>query len=98
MSRVHVQAFENGSLAINDAKEEDAGFFLCQATNGVGQGLSKVVKVTVHTTCQSLRVIFLEPPDAPQDLKVMEAGSRSVKLEWTAPYSCNSAITHNTVQ
>ncbi|CAN7998424.1 unnamed protein product [Ixodes hexagonus] len=48
VSSAHVQVFENGSLAINDAKEEDAGFFLCQASNGIGQGLSKVVKVTVH--------------------------------------------------
>ncbi|KAL1428795.1 hypothetical protein MTO96_002516 [Rhipicephalus appendiculatus] len=161
MSSAHVQVFENGSLAINDAKEEDAGFFLCQATNGVGQGLSKVVKVTVHIaahfktkfaaemdkqpvspkqdpryelvetvqstgitseiiirqtdrrdsalfTClatnnfgqddTNIQLIIQEPPDAPQDLKVVEAGSRSVKLEWTAPYSGNSAITHYTVQ
>ncbi|KAL3225999.1 hypothetical protein MRX96_025279 [Rhipicephalus microplus] len=182
MSSAHVQVFENGSLAINDAKEEDAGFFLCQATNGVGQGLSKVVKVAAHFktkfaaemvrkgqttrlkcdaigdkpmgvswmkdkqpvspkqdpryelvetvqttgitseiiirqtdrrdsalfTClatnnfgqddTNIQLIIQEPPDAPQDLKVVEAGSRSVKLEWTAPYSGNSAITHYTVQ
>ncbi|XP_077518316.1 cell adhesion molecule Dscam1-like isoform X2 [Amblyomma americanum] len=186
MSSAHVQVFENGSLAINDAKEEDAGFFLCQASNGIGQGLSKVVKVTVHIaahfktkfaaemvrkgqttrlkcdaigdkpmgvswmkdkqpvspkqdpryelvetvqatgitseiiirqtdrrdsalfTCvatnnfgqddTNIQLIIQEPPDAPQDLKVVETSSRSVKLEWTAPYSGNSAITHYTVQ
>lgn len=33
-----------------------------------------------------------EPPDAPQDAKVLEFGSRSAKIGWTAPYSGNSPI------
>ncbi|XP_064480697.1 cell adhesion molecule Dscam1-like isoform X2 [Ornithodoros turicata] len=186
VSSAHVQVFENGSLGINGAKEDDAGYFLCQASNGIGQGLSKVVKVTVYIaahfktkftaemvrkgqntrlkcdatgdkpisiswlkdkqpvspkqdaryelvetiqntgvtseiiirqadrrdsalfTCiatnnfgqddTNTQLIVQEPPDAPQDLKVLEVTSRSVRLEWTAPYSGNSPITHYTVQ
>lgn len=35
---------------------------------------------------------ILEPPDAPQDAKVLEFGSRTAKIGWTAPYSGNSPI------
>ncbi|KAL1428773.1 hypothetical protein MTO96_002494 [Rhipicephalus appendiculatus] len=45
-SRIHV--FENGSLAVHNADEKDAGFFLCQASNGISPVLSKVVKLSVH--------------------------------------------------
>ncbi|UYV61598.1 hypothetical protein LAZ67_1005492, partial [Cordylochernes scorpioides] len=47
-SSSHVQVAENGTLLVHTARDTDAGFYLCQATNGVGQGLSKVVQVKVH--------------------------------------------------
>ncbi|XP_054724884.1 cell adhesion molecule DSCAML1-like [Uloborus diversus] len=178
-SRLHV--FENGSLVIHNVEADDEGHYLCQATNGIGQGLSKVVKLSVHVaahfkskfraetvrkgedaklvceaigdrplqiswlkdkqsfephadlryeltetvlsggttselvirradrrdsalyTCMAsnafgqddtnMQLIMQEPPDAPQDLKVLEFGSRNAKLGWTAPYSGNSQIT-----
>ncbi|XP_054706600.1 cell adhesion molecule DSCAML1-like [Uloborus diversus] len=177
-SRLHV--FENGSLVIHSVEEDDDGHYLCQATNGIGQGLSKVIQLSVHVaahfkskfkpetvrkgedarlvceaigdrplqitwlkdkqtfepqtdlryeltdtvlgsgttseltirradrrdsalyTCiaantfgqddTNIQLIMQEPPDAPQDLKVLEFGSRTAKLGWSAPYSGNSAI------
>ncbi|KAG8194566.1 hypothetical protein JTE90_013309 [Oedothorax gibbosus] len=44
----HHQIFENGSLTIQDVTQEDAGYYLCQATNGIGPGLSSVVTLSVH--------------------------------------------------
>ncbi|XP_047106935.1 Down syndrome cell adhesion molecule-like protein Dscam2 [Schistocerca piceifrons] len=38
----------NGSLWIRSARSVDKGHFLCQATNGFGIGLSKVVHLDVH--------------------------------------------------
>ncbi|GIY04128.1 down syndrome cell adhesion molecule-like protein Dscam2 [Caerostris extrusa] len=49
VSSPHLQVFENGSLAITDATESDAGYYLCQASNGIGQGLSKVVRLKVYS-------------------------------------------------
>ncbi|XP_071035293.1 cell adhesion molecule Dscam1-like [Parasteatoda tepidariorum] len=177
-SRLHV--FENGSLVIHSVEEGDDGHYLCQATNGIGQGLSKVIHLSVHvaahfkskfraesvrkgedakliceaigdrplqitwlkdkqsfeprtdlryeltdtvlgggTTSQltirradrrdsalytciasnafgqddtNIQLIMQEPPDAPQDVKVLEFGSRSAKIGWAAPYSGNSQI------
>ncbi|GIY86309.1 down syndrome cell adhesion molecule-like protein Dscam2, partial [Caerostris extrusa] len=44
----HHQIFENGSLTIQDVTEEDAGYYLCQATNGIGPGLSSVVTLSAN--------------------------------------------------
>nr|CAD7393258.1 unnamed protein product [Timema cristinae] len=43
-----IQAMANGSLIIPHVSEEHEGYFLCQASNGIGPGLSKVIKLTVY--------------------------------------------------
>ena len=48
ISSPHIRVFENGSLAIHNAQKSDAAFYLCQASNGIGPGLSKVLNLTVH--------------------------------------------------
>ncbi|XP_070391428.1 cell adhesion molecule Dscam1-like isoform X4 [Dermacentor albipictus] len=183
-SRIHV--FENGSLAVHNAEEKDAGFFLCQASNGISPVLSKVVKLSVHVaahfkmkfkaesvqrghiarlrceafgdkpviitwsrdkqsfdpkedpryelnetvhgggivseitirgadrrdsalfTClarnaygsddTNMQLILQEPPDSPQEVKLLEYGSRHAKLSWITPYSGNSAVTKYIIQ
>lgn len=39
---------DNGSLIISDVKADDAGKYECQASNGIGNGLSKLVSLSVH--------------------------------------------------
>ncbi|KAM7292976.1 Down syndrome cell adhesion molecule homolog [Ixodes scapularis] len=84
VSSAHVQVFENGSLAINDAKEEDAGFFLCQASNGIGQGLSKVVKVTVHIAAHFKSKFSAEMIRKGQNtrLKCDATGDKPMRIAW----------------
>jgi hypothetical protein len=48
ISNSHMHTLENGSLTIKEISEEDSGVYLCQANNGVGTGLSKVVTLKVH--------------------------------------------------
>ncbi|UYV61589.1 hypothetical protein LAZ67_1005428 [Cordylochernes scorpioides] len=43
------QMLENGTLSLVAAEPGDAGHYMCQAANGVGAGLSKVVSLTVHS-------------------------------------------------
>ncbi|KAM7292998.1 Down syndrome cell adhesion molecule-like protein 1 homolog [Ixodes scapularis] len=183
-SRIHV--FENGSLAVHNSDEKDAGFFLCQASNGISPVLSKVVKLSVHVaahfkskfkaesvqrghlvklkceafgdkpviitwtrdkqpfdpkedpryelnetllsggivseitirgadrrdsalfTClarnsygtddTNMQLILQEPPDSPQEVKLLEYGSRHVKLSWVTPYSGNSPVVKYVLQ
>uniref|UniRef100_T1JJC1 Down syndrome cell adhesion molecule n=1 Tax=Strigamia maritima TaxID=126957 RepID=T1JJC1_STRMM len=44
----HLLLSENGSLIIDKVKKKDDGYYLCQATNGIGSGLSKVVYLTIN--------------------------------------------------
>lgn len=44
----HFEVYVNGSLLIKNTVEEDAGYYLCQASNSIGPGLSKVIQLTVH--------------------------------------------------
>ncbi|XP_059481325.1 cell adhesion molecule Dscam2-like isoform X4 [Neocloeon triangulifer] len=43
-----LRVMENGSLVIARATEENEGYFLCQASNGIGAGLSKVIHLNVY--------------------------------------------------
>ncbi|GFR74889.1 down syndrome cell adhesion molecule [Elysia marginata] len=44
----HRHLLPNGTLILAQAREEDHGYYLCHATNGVGFDISKVVLLTVH--------------------------------------------------
>nr|XP_027204712.1 Down syndrome cell adhesion molecule-like protein 1 homolog [Dermatophagoides pteronyssinus] len=48
VSNSHIHTAENGSLIFRDIQAEDSGAYLCQANNGVGSGLSKVINLNVH--------------------------------------------------
>jgi hypothetical protein len=47
-------SLQNGTLLIHDVKEEDEGYYMCEANNGIGASLSAVVFVAVNGEC-SLR-------------------------------------------
>jgi hypothetical protein len=47
-SNSHLRPYENGSLAVHNAQKSDSGYYMCAATNGIGPGLSKVIKLTVN--------------------------------------------------
>ncbi|XP_054926804.1 cell adhesion molecule Dscam1-like isoform X1 [Dermacentor andersoni] len=42
------QVFENGTLRVAQVRVSDRGSYLCQASNGVGTGLSTVITLNVH--------------------------------------------------
>ena len=48
ISNSNVQTLENGSLVIREVGKEDAGQYMVQAINGVGPGISLVVRLTVN--------------------------------------------------
>ncbi|KAH8025014.1 hypothetical protein HPB51_002428 [Rhipicephalus microplus] len=65
ISNANIQILENGSLSIREADTTDAAHYMCQALNGVGPGISTVVKLDVHDktfadyTAESLRALAL---------------------------------------
>lgn len=48
VSSSHMYVLENGSLVIRDVEKQDAGLYLCEASNGVGASLAEVVKLSVN--------------------------------------------------
>jgi len=44
-----LRQLDNDSLSLHDATADDAGYYLCHASNGVGADLSKVVRLIVHS-------------------------------------------------
>jgi hypothetical protein len=48
---------KNGTLLIHDVKEEDEGYYMCEANNGVGASLSAVVFLTVNGKCSPPSVL-----------------------------------------
>jgi hypothetical protein len=60
---MYTKLLSNGSLLLQNVKEDWEGFYLCQAENGIGTGIGKVVQVTVNckltiyisTRCESMQ-------------------------------------------
>lgn len=59
-SGVKHQTHSNGSLLIRWTERSDQGDFLCQASNAIGPGLSKLVRLRVHR--ESIFFFFLDFP------------------------------------
>ncbi|KAL3246328.1 hypothetical protein MRX96_057724 [Rhipicephalus microplus] len=79
-SRIHILV--NGTLSIRSVEPGDAGLYLCEASNGVGSGISRVLHLTVRNV-----------PDPPVDVDARDVGSRTARITWSAPLTGNSAIT-----
>ena len=57
---------ENGTLIIKKSVAEDEGQYLCQAQNGVGEGISKLAEVIINGKTMYLRYIGI-----PLQLKIL---------------------------
>lgn len=58
-SASHIESHPNGTLAIARVAQEHAGNLLCQASNGIGADLSKLIRLTVHGECLVLFFLYL---------------------------------------
>ena len=54
--RPYTKILGNGTLLLQHVKEDREGFYLCQASNGIGTGIGKVVELKVN--CK----LSLDPP------------------------------------
>lgn len=73
-------------LHVQDAERQDIGIFTCVAKNGFGSDK------------RSIKLVVLEVPSAPGDVKVEQTWSRSASVRWSAPYSGNSPVSKYIVQ
>ncbi|RWS16811.1 Down syndrome cell adhesion molecule-like protein, partial [Dinothrombium tinctorium] len=68
-------------LSINLSTRNDSGIFTCTATSFYGVDKARIT------------VMVQEPPDAPQDFRALEIGSRKVLFSWSLPFTGNARIT-----
>lgn len=50
----YTKLLSNGSLLLQHVKEDREGFYICQATNGIGTGIGKVIQLKVNCRWTSL--------------------------------------------
>jgi Immunoglobulin domain len=50
----YTKLLSNGSLLLQHVKEDREGFYICQANNGIGTGIGKVIQLKVNCTFASL--------------------------------------------
>lgn len=84
ISNSHIHTLENGSLMIKEIEQNDAGFYLCQATNSIGSGLSKVVELTVHVAAYfkaKFSALALKKGDNAQ-LQCQAFGELPITITW----------------
>ncbi|XP_076179317.1 Down syndrome cell adhesion molecule 2 [Ptiloglossa arizonensis] len=48
--RAYTKILNNGTLLLQHVKEDREGFYLCQASNGIGSGMGKVVQLKVNSS------------------------------------------------
>lgn len=52
---------EDGTLSINNIQKTNEGYYLCEAVNGIGAGLSAVIFISVQGIPSSVLHPFLRP-------------------------------------
>ena len=85
ISGSHLRVFQNGSLAIHSVQKSDSASYLCQVTNSIGTGLSKVIKLTVHIPAHFKSKFRAETVRKGQDamIRCEAEGDRPLTISWT---------------
>ncbi|GFG32700.1 hypothetical protein Cfor_00545 [Coptotermes formosanus] len=82
--RMYTKLLSNGSLLLQNVKEDWEGFYLCQAENGIGTGIGKVVQVTVNSSpyfSAPSRVVTVKKGDT-ATLQCDVNGDKPINVVW----------------
>lgn len=73
-------------LHIHDVDRGDNGQYVCVAKNSYGKDE------------RTVKLVVLEVPGSPSDIRIEQTWSQSASIRWTSPYNGNSAITQFIIQ
>ncbi|KFM75225.1 Down syndrome cell adhesion molecule-like protein, partial [Stegodyphus mimosarum] len=84
LSSYRRQVYDNGSLTLQEVSEIDGGHYLCQASNGIGAGLSKVIHLTIHTPpkFEAKFISHTVPKNKAAELKCEAVGELPIRIKW----------------
>ncbi|GIY09020.1 down syndrome cell adhesion molecule [Caerostris extrusa] len=75
----HYRLEGNGSLTILNVQNDDSGYYQCQVSNGIGEGLKKTVSVSIKG-----KRVATTPLDAKVSFNHNKASlSSSVRASWS---------------
>ncbi|XP_017096316.2 cell adhesion molecule Dscam2 isoform X1 [Drosophila bipectinata] len=74
----------NGSLLLQHVKEDREGFYLCQANNGIGTGIGKVIQLKVNSSpyfSSTSRSVMVKKGDTAL-LQCSVSGDKPINIVW----------------
>ncbi|SPP85596.1 blast:Down syndrome cell adhesion molecule-like protein Dscam2 [Drosophila guanche] len=81
-----IETYANGSLIISKVGREHEGNYLCQANNGIGVGLSTLIKLTVHVgpSVSVSKKMFTIRRGERVTIACEATGDRPLEMSWRA--------------
>ncbi|XP_039300618.1 LOW QUALITY PROTEIN: Down syndrome cell adhesion molecule-like protein Dscam2, partial [Nilaparvata lugens] len=82
--RQHTKLLGNGSLLLQHVKEDREGFYLCQANNGIGSGIGKVIQLKVKSSpyfSAPSRIVTVKKGDT-ATLNCKVEGDTPINIHW----------------
>ncbi|XP_037034782.1 Down syndrome cell adhesion molecule-like protein Dscam2 isoform X7 [Bradysia coprophila] len=82
--RPYTKLLSNGSLLLQHVKEDREGFYLCQAHNGIGTGIGKVIQLKVNSSpyfSAPSRMITVKKGDT-ANLQCEVNGDKPISVVW----------------
>ncbi|XP_011496238.1 PREDICTED: Down syndrome cell adhesion molecule-like protein Dscam2 [Ceratosolen solmsi marchali] len=82
--RPYTKILGNGTLLLQHVKEDREGFYLCQASNGIGSGIGKVVQLKVNSSpffAAPSRLVTVKKSDT-ATLHCEVHGDKPVSVSW----------------
>ncbi|KAK7792151.1 hypothetical protein R5R35_000418 [Gryllus longicercus] len=82
--RTYTKVLSNGSLLLQNVKEDREGFYLCQAKNGIGSPIDKMVQVKVNSSpyfSSPSKVVTVKKGDT-ATLRCEVSGDQPIGVAW----------------
>ncbi|KAH8379056.1 hypothetical protein KR009_002841 [Drosophila setifemur] len=82
--RPFTKLLANGSLLLQHVKEDREGFYLCQANNGIGTGIGKVIQLKVNSSpyfSSTSRSVMVKKGDTAL-LQCAVSGDKPINIVW----------------
>lgn len=84
LTDAHIHMMSNGSLSVRHVEKSDTGYYMCQASNGIGSGISTVVKLTVRVPAYFKEEFKAETIRKGENIRIkcQAFGDRPLSVTW----------------
>ncbi|XP_027854261.2 cell adhesion molecule Dscam2 isoform X3 [Aphis gossypii] len=82
--KIHTKVLSNHSLLLQNVKEDKQGYYLCQASNGIGNAIGKVIQVNVKSSplfSSTSRTVSTKEGDT-ATLQCNVTGDQPIEVKW----------------